>query len=94
MLNTTIYYTGDVCNNDGWFTLVAIAEPTSYGQAIKLVEDEGEYSEGRTINLPGVHHVGDVYRGHCNPRFVTKEAYDAYRAEQLQLLRAFREQYS
>lgn len=60
-----VYYTGDVANRDGWFTVA----PTPNAREVRLVEEPGERSEGRVITVfPS--HIGDVYAGHCNPRFV------------------------
>ncbi len=63
-----IYYTGDMANESSWATVEAVS-PLDVAL--------------RFDNNRGTHHVtpqafGDKYAGHCNPRFVTKAAYDAY----------------
>ncbi len=64
-----IYYTGDVANQPGWGTVVC-SGPTNVGLDL---DDEG------IINIyPSG--IGDTYHGHGDPRFVTKAAYDAWRA--------------
>ena len=78
-----VYYTGDVANRDGWFTVA----PTPNAREVRLVEEPGERSEGRVITVfPS--HIGDVYAGHCNPRFVTEAAYDAFHAKRVAELAA------
>jgi hypothetical protein len=69
-----VYYTGDVANQPGWFTVA----PEAQGGHVVLVEDAG--GEGRRFTL-SAGHIGDVYQGHCNPRFVTEDAYLAYHQE-------------
>lgn len=78
----TIYYTGDVCNSNGWFTVTAI-ETTRWGTHATLAEIESEYSEGRTIKGLSLTQFGDRYEGHAGTRFVTKLAYDNYKAVRL-----------
>lgn len=65
-----IHYSGDMANPSGWFRVARIAEHT-----VDLSEIDGD---GRKIN--GIQHnqIGDVYAGHCAPRFVTDKAYNAY----------------
>lgn len=70
-LGTKIYYTGDMANPSGTFKVVDFA-----GSYVTLQEEGGE---GR--RFPGIHlhQIGEVYQGHCNPRFVTDEARQAFR---------------
>lgn len=68
--NDRIYYTGDRCNESGWFTVGAVRN----GQLV-LSECDGDRS--MTVYAQ---QIGDVYKGHCDPRFVTEAAYKAYRA--------------
>lgn len=70
-LGTEIYYTGDMANSSGSFKVVDFA-----GSYVTLQEIGGD---GR--RFPGIHshQIGDVYQGHCNPRFVTEEARQTYR---------------
>ncbi len=67
-----IYYTGDVCNQSGWF------EITRYTMtAVDLSEIDGD----RKILGIGRNQIGNVYHGHCGTRFVTEKAYNTYRSE-------------
>lgn len=77
-----IYYTGDMANMSGWFRIARVNAPTQYAP---LSYDLEELGGGDDRELRGIYaiSVGDVYRGHCNPRFVTEDAYHAYRREQL-----------
>lgn len=74
-VGTEIYYTGDMANSSGHFKVVDFA-----GSYVTLQEIEGD---GR--RFPGIHlhQIGDVYQGHCNPRFVTEEARQAFIRERL-----------
>jgi hypothetical protein len=60
-----------MANNGGWFRVTA-----QNGQNITITEEGGE---GRVITIPA-YHIGEVYAGHCNPRFVTEQAVTTYRA--------------
>jgi hypothetical protein len=70
---TRIYYTGDVCNQPDWGVVVDRDLPNAATQFHVLFERIGDM----TLQITS---VGDVYEGHCHPRFVTGEAYDARRA--------------
>lgn len=68
-IGSKIYYTGDMANASGNFT---VARVNSF--SVTLVEVDGD----RKFDVyPS--QIGDVYQGHCNPRFVTEEARQAYR---------------
>jgi hypothetical protein len=81
-----IYYTGDMANHSGWFAVT----PAHNGN-LRLIEEDG--GEGRDFII-GAYQVGDVYKGHCNPRFVTEAAYRAYRDEQMARLTEFATRYA
>jgi len=66
-----IYYTGDMANPSGWFVITRETK-----NSVDLVEVGGD----RTIRGIGRHQIGTVYEGHCGTRFVTRQAYDDYRA--------------
>lgn len=68
-IGTKVYYTGDMANHDGFFTVFAHRQGTSYD----LQEIDGERV------MLGVHHIADKYSGHCGDRFVTSAARDQYR---------------
>lgn len=71
-----VYYTGDMANAPGWFHPVGdMDDPSAH---INLYEDGGE---GRKFLQVRRSRIGDEYKGHCNPRFVTEEAYEAYYAQ-------------
>lgn len=63
-----IYYTGDIANDPAWCTVV-----TSSASDVALKRD----TDGRVMHVYPVM-IGSVYRGHCDPRFVTAKAYLMY----------------
>ena len=65
-----IYYTGDMANQDGWGTIT---------EGTRIVHDQYHVTmdDGREFWL-SQYAIGDVYKGHCDPRFVTKAAHDAW----------------
>ncbi len=66
-----VYYTGDMANDSGWLKITCTG-PTNIGMV------EGGVYGGRVFNVKPSN-IGDVYKGHCDPRFVTKAAFNAYR---------------
>jgi hypothetical protein len=68
-LGAQIYYTGDMANSSGNFEVVGLG-----GNNITLREMDGD----RVFHVYASQ-IGDVYQGHCNPRFVTEEARQTYR---------------
>lgn len=78
-----IYYAGDMANRPGWFKITGFKEAGPYNPNMyALTEINGDRVFG------GVYEIGisDKYDGHCGTRFVTEEAYKAYREKQLQAL--------
>ena len=69
-IGTKIFYTGDMANSSGSFEVVSKG-PGFY----TLRELDGD----RTFQGIYASQIGDVYQGHCNPRFVTEEARQTYR---------------
>ena len=70
-IGTRIFYTGDIANNEDWGT---VSRRLSDGViALKMDEDKEEW-------LIEEAQIGDVYEGHCDPRFVTLRAYDDFLA--------------
>ncbi len=65
-----IYYTGDMANCSGWFNVV---KQTAQNVWLKEIDGDREFSIYPV-------QIGNVYKGHCNPRFVTELAYNAYHA--------------
>ena len=71
-----IYYTGDMANQSGWFRVFNVRPDGSYD----LLEIDGEHRDFCAVQAPS---IGDVYMGHCNPRFVTAEAYQSFLADRM-----------
>lgn len=68
-----IYYTGDMANRDGWGKITKVEPCEWYKYKYTL-----EMADGRVKHLtPYV--IGEVYEGHAGTRFVTLEAYKAYK---------------
>ena len=63
-----VYYTGDRANNPAWLTVECIGSKN-----IGMISADGEAFNVLPSN------IGDTYKGNCDPRFVTKYAYDTYR---------------
>lgn len=73
-----IHYSGDMANASGWFVVTA-ARPDG---SVDLREENGDRE------FRAVRHIGDVYAGHCSPRFVIENAVTKFRAERLAALLA------
>ena len=71
---TKIYYTGDMANDEG-FGHIKKVMITKWGTNYSIKMDDG-----RSLNTS---HIGFEYLGHCGTRFVTEQAYNDYRQEQL-----------
>ena len=70
-VGTEIYYTGDIANADGFGEIVETV-------ASRMTKTIGiRFKDGREMTVRAVQ-IGAEYHGHCNPRFVTRAAYDAY----------------
>jgi tyrosine-protein phosphatase YwqE len=67
-VGTEIYYTGDMANSSARCKVVSVGR-----NHVVLVEMDGE----RVFHVYKSQ-IGDVYQGHCDPRFVTEEARQAY----------------
>lgn len=70
-----IYYTGDQANYDGWFVITGLRD-ASYD--LTEILPVAEIIEQRKFLGVSFSAIGNIYHGHCNPRFVTKEAHKAY----------------
>ena len=70
-IGTQIYYTGDMANCSDWGKVTSV-----HSENLETVEVKFEGRKRTTILY--ANHIGLVYRGHCNPRFVTKKAYQEY----------------
>lgn len=75
-----IYYRGDVANNPGWFEIVS-GDEGKFGVNYQMVEvmEAGAEESPRSFDI-GERLIDEVDKGHCGTKFVTKEAYDTYRA--------------
>jgi hypothetical protein len=85
-IGTEIYYHGDMANQSGFFKVVNVdyvyPGQSIQGAEFELQELDGEFSEGRKFKIFGSM-IDAEYKGHGGTRFVTRAAYDAYRAELL-----------
>jgi hypothetical protein len=75
-IGSKIYYTGDMANPSGWFTISAQRDNGTW--------DMQELPDGfpdapRAILGIFDHHIGREYSVHCGTRFVTESAYNTYR---------------
>lgn len=70
-IGTQIFYTGDMANCSDWGKVISV-----HSESLETVEVKFEDRKETTILY--ANRIGLVYRGHCNPRFVTEEAYKAY----------------
>lgn len=70
-----LYYTGDVANASGWFRVTLVQ-----GHPLRQYHLR-EVDGGRQTILTGDANIGHEYHGHCDPRYVTQEAYNRYHAE-------------
>ena len=69
---TEIYYTGDMANQEGFFKVTHISNTFT----VTVSEIDGD----RSFSLyPS--QIASKYEGHCGERFVTRDAYNAYREE-------------
>lgn len=75
-VGTRIYYTGDMANESSWGTVTGIAGGR-FGTQVCVALDTG-----RDAWVPAPM-IGERYDGTCGVRFVTKAAYDAWRAERI-----------
>lgn len=79
-LGTKIYYTGDMANSSGHFVVTGMGRVSTLGYpsgraSVTLAEIGGN----RIFRGIFLCQIGEVYQGTCDPRFVTEEAYQAYR---------------
>lgn len=72
-IGSKVYYTGDVCNADGWFVLKSIRSNGTFD--LHEVDNDRKFL--------AVYEIGQVYAGHGGIRFVTEAAYNEYRAAQM-----------
>ncbi|HEY1900748.1 MAG TPA: hypothetical protein VGG49_13250 [Steroidobacteraceae bacterium] len=75
-IGSHVHYSGDQCNQPGFFRIIS---------TVKGVHILQEIQGGSGRQMTGVHDhtIGREYFGHCNPRLVTQESYDRFRADRL-----------
>lgn len=73
---TRIYYGGDMANDSGFGTITRV-EADRWGNSIDLILDDGR----KIKRLPPCA-FSPEYKGHGGTRFVTIEAYNAFRRAQ------------
>ena len=78
-----IYYTGDMANRPGWFEITEAKEIERSNLSMYTLKEINGDREFKAVYEMG---ISDIYEGHCGIRFVTEEAYKAYREKQLQTL--------
>ncbi len=74
-IGTKLFYTGDIANASDWGEILSKSESPSDGFGGWV---EVKFEDGKSTAKLWPSQIGDVYRGHCNPRFVTLEAYQKY----------------
>ena len=67
---TRIYYTGDVANHSWWGSV----ESEDQHNVFIRVDD------GQLVSV-FQQSIGNLYQGHCDPRFVTEEAFKEYQQQ-------------
>ena len=75
---TRIYYGGDMANDDGTGTIIE-AYVDKWGSFVDITMDDG-----RKINGLSIVSFSPEYLGHGGTRFVTLEAYNAFRRTQFE----------
>lgn len=69
---TEIYYSGDMCNENG-FGVVTKSFSNRFGDFVDISMDDGRKMDGLSITS-----FSPSYKGHGGTRFVTVEAFRAY----------------
>jgi hypothetical protein len=72
-----VYYTGDMANASAWCTVLKVNKTKEGRVYYDLLRTE----EKDVIRGVFDSHIGRQYFGHCNPRFVTGDAYNTYYAK-------------
>lgn len=73
-VGTRIYYTGDMANNEGFGTITNLDSDPQWGNSMTINMDDGRVMH----RMPPVI-FSPVYSGNGSTRFVTEEAYKAWR---------------
>ena len=80
-IGTEIYYGGDMANSEGFGEVVKIHKNARFGDQYEIAMEDG-----RTITIPPLM-IKDEYHGNGGIRFCTAQAYDEWRARQLQRMK-------
>ena len=87
MLGTQIYYTGDMANPEGFFTVVKVNPADKWGgESYDLMEQDCE----REFRRVYAYQIDTEYTGPSGTRFVTYAAWMKYRADKLKALLGLR----
>jgi hypothetical protein len=80
-VGSRLYYTGDQANEPGHGVITFSGPVGTYGDQVNILLDDGR-------ELKGIYACAfsDVYNGNCGSRFVTENAYNAWRQEKLKAL--------
>lgn len=73
-VGTEVYYGGDMANDSGFGKVIAAVSDPRWGESMDI-----ELEDGRLIRKLPPCMFSTEYLGHGGTRFVTKEAYLAYR---------------
>tara|TARA_Y100000310_G_scaffold318201_1_gene371983 strand:- start:39 stop:317 length:279 start_codon:yes stop_codon:yes gene_type:complete len=73
-----IYYTGDRANRARWLTVQSVESRRGVGSDDYVLRDADD--PDYVLHVP-LAMIGDTYRGHHDPRYVTWDAYNAYHRE-------------
>ncbi len=72
-IGSRVHYSGDMANASGWFTVTGKRVALRVTYNLREIDGDREFL--------GTHvDPDDAYHGHCAPRFVTGEAYDAWKS--------------
>lgn len=77
-IGTRISYTGDIAHASDWATIIEV------GGLARLMYHVA--FDGGGVSWISAFAIGDIYEGHCNPRFVTEAAYQAWEKERVEAL--------
>ena len=80
---TRIYYNGDMANPEGFGTVRDVGRDSFVAKWYNIDMDDG-----RSITMLPAAMFSKKYAGNGSTRFVTKDAYDAWRAESLADMKA------
>jgi len=77
-----IYWTGDMANDEGFGTIEVVYE-NRWGKFVDIAFDDGRFTQGISQHM-----FSPEYLGHGGTRWVTADAYKAWRREKMAQLTA------